>query len=112
MADSTTGFDRAPDRYTALGRETIDRQRDFAHEAARTVGAEDVNELADMLFAYHCWAQVMKYEDRAGLKGDPTADRAKAEFYKAMFAHVLKGSPDPRSGRPDFTPYQRPTTKG
>lgn len=116
MGDSITGFDAAPDRYMTHGRETIDRQRDFAHEAARAVGggalagdAKAVAELADLMFAFHCQAQVMKYRDRSGLKGDAAADMAKAEFYQAMLEHVLKGTPDPRSGRPDFTPYQRPT---
>lgn len=93
MSDSVAGFDRAPDRYSAKGRETIDRIRDH---------------LGDEGFAAFCIGNAMKYEDRAGLKGDAADDQAKARWYWAMAAHVMHGAPDPRSDRPGFTSYVRP----
>lgn len=107
--DSIDGRDRAPDRYTRKGRETIDRMRDLAYDSewedAFMVGFP----VADILFAYHCRATALKYEDRDGAKGDPEGDRAKRAFYNAMADSVLHdGQPDPRSERPGFTPYRRP----
>lgn len=98
--DSATGHERAPERYMATGRETIDRMRDLAREI---FGDPD---LADMAFAFHCLATALKYADRAGLKGDADVDRAKADWYSQMVDHVLDGTDDPRSGRPDFEPWQ------
>ena len=92
MSDSNTGFDRAPDRYSAAGRETIDRIRD---------------RLGDAGFVSFCLGSAMKYEDRAGMKGDAATDRAKARWYRGMAEHVASGSPDPRSGRPVFVAYRR-----
>lgn len=113
--DTPTGFDRAPDRYTAKGRETIDRQRDAAHflaalEIGRYAGPEDIHALADTLFAYHCHMCMMKYQDREGLKDDVDHEQAKAHFYSMMAQHVENPTvvPDPRSNRPDFKPYERP----
>lgn len=118
MADSETGFDRAPDRYMGKGRETIDRMRDLAFAAAEGVysglqaaTAKDVQDLANFLFVYHCEMTALKYEDRAGLKEGKAAekDRDKARFYRMMVAHVADpdGNPDPRSNRSGFVPYAR-----
>jgi hypothetical protein len=93
--DSVAGFDRAPDRYSGKGRETIDRIRDF---------------LGDGGFVAFCEGNAMKYEDRAGLKGSAEADEQKARWYREMAEHVRSGgaSPDPRSSRAGFVPYARP----
>jgi len=53
--DSPTGHDRAPDRYSGQGRETIDRMRDLAHEMFTNPKA------ADEAFAFHCIATALKY---------------------------------------------------
>jgi hypothetical protein len=112
-ADTPDGFDRAPARYTATGRETIDRMRDLAHERAagwyQNAPRALVEHLADVLFAYHCDATALKYEDRTGLKDDAEQDRKKARFYRQMAAHARGEGPDPRSERPGFVPYARPT---
>ena len=102
----------APARYTAHGRETIDRIRDLAgalgDALAVGVGRPNAAEfLADNLFTYFCLGNALKYEDRAGLKGPREEDEAKAAFYRAMASHVKRGGPDPRSARPDFAPYAR-----
>ena len=109
MPDSVDGRDRAPDRYTQKGRETIDRMRDLAYdpewEDAFSVGFS----MADILFAYHCRATALKYEDRNGAKGDAAGDEAKRAFYTAMADSILYDDcADPRSERPDFTPYRAP----
>jgi thymidylate synthase (FAD) len=90
--DSATGFDRAPDRYSAKGRETIDRLRD---------------DLGDEGFVAFCVGNAIKYEDRAGLKGSAAEDHEKAGWYRRMAAHVRGEGPDPRSSRPGFVPYAR-----
>ena len=97
MTDSPTGFDRAPDRYTGQGRETIDRMRDLAHTLFGSGG--------DRVFAFFCLASAMKYGDRAGRKGSADEDRAKARWYVGMARHVLGRGPDPRSERPGFVPW-------
>lgn len=115
VGDSLAGFDRAPDRYTGHGRETIDRMRDWCHHAADRTAAAYGREFAEHLgrstFMAHCVCTAMKYRDRAGRKpGTPAeADLAKAGWYEQMAAHVLKPDlhPDPRSGRPGFQPYVR-----
>lgn len=94
MSDDNTGFYVAPKRYSAHGRETIDRIRD---------------ELGDGGFAAYCRGQVIRYTDRLGLKGDEDEDDAKARWYYEMYLHVTTGGPDPRHGREDFQPYQRPS---
>lgn len=91
--DSATGFDRAPDRYSAKGRETIDRIRD---------------DLGDEGFIAFCVGNAAKYEDRAGLKGSADEDMKKARWYRTMAAHVRGEGPDPRAERPNFVPYARP----
>lgn len=95
-SDSATGFDRAPDRYTTKGRETIDRIRDT---------------LGDAGFIAFCIGNAMKYEDRAGNKKGEAAetDAEKARWYRQMALHVKSGAADPRIDRPDFTPYVRPS---
>lgn len=49
--------------------------------------------------------------DRYAGDGRETIDRMKAAWYRQMAAHVRDPATvsDPRSGRPDFTPYKRPT---
>lgn len=90
--DDATGYTVAPVRYSAHGRETIDRIRD---------------ELGDDGFVAYCRGAAMKYEDRAGLKGDAEEDRKKARWYRAMVGHVLDGTPDPRAYRAGHEPYRR-----
>jgi len=91
MNDDPTGFERAPDRYSAHGRETIDRIRDA---------------LGDDGFLAFCRGQSMRYRDRLGLKDDAQQDLKKAQWYEAMHSHVLGTGPDPRSTREGFTPYK------
>ena len=102
-ADTVDGADRAPDRYMTHGRETIDRQRDLACEQA--LGHK---RLADMLFAFHCDATALAYEDRNGAKGDPEGDAKKARWYRQMARHVRapRIHADPRGDRPGFVPYE------
>lgn len=88
--DDATGFNRAPNRYTAAGRETIDSIRDA---------------LGDKGFAAFCRGNAMKYVSRAGRKGDYWEDMAKAWWYAWMFLHVRGEAEDPRSGREGFVPY-------
>lgn len=90
----------APARYTAHGRETIDRIRDLAgalgDALAVGVGRPNAAEfLADNLFTYFCLGNALKYEDRAGLKGPREEDEAKAAFYRAMASHVKRGALTP-----------------
>lgn len=104
--DSPTGHDRAPDRYTTQGRETIDRQRDAAgalFEEAIEAGLD----AGDAAFYVHCQLTATKYQDRRGAKGGD--DDGKARWYWAMAAHLLGEGEDPRAGRPDFVPYARPS---
>ena len=95
MTDDTTGYTTAPARYTATedGRETCDRMRDL---------------LGDEGFAAACQANVIKYTDRAGRKGDWLEDMAKAWWWTQMFLHVRGEAEDPRSGRAGFVPYKMP----
>lgn len=90
--DSAVGFDRAPDRYTGHGRETIDRIRD---------------RLGDALFVGFCLGNAMKYEDRAGRKDPTEQDLAKARWYRQMAEHVQEGTADPRADRSGFVAYIR-----
>lgn len=91
---SDNGFSTAPERYTTQGRETIDRIRD---------------DLGDEGFRAFCAGNATKYEDRAGAKGDPEGDAAKARFYRQMVTHLDGEAEDPRSGREGFVPYSRPS---
>lgn len=104
--DSPTGHDRAPDRYSGQGRETIDRMRDLAHEMFGEPG------LADDVFAFHCIATALKYADRYGKKDATEIEEKKLAWYLAMAEHVLDGTPDPRSERSGFTPWQRELIPG
>jgi len=100
--DTAVGRDYAPARYSAKGRETIDRIRD---------------RLGDQSFVAFCEGNGMKYEDRAGLKEGAAyeVDRDKARWYREMADHVtaalceppIPGHPDPRHNRPGFVPYTR-----
>lgn len=90
--DDPAGFTAAPTRYTSQGRETIDRIRD---------------QLGDSGFVAFCIGNALKYEDRAGAKGNAEEDAAKARWYRNMVDHVVDGKPDPRRGRDGFKPYVR-----
>lgn len=90
--DDATGFKVAPVRYSAHGRETIDRIRDA---------------LGDEGFAAYCRGTALKYRDRSGLKGDAAEDDKKAEWYEQMYRCVVSGAPDPRTYRDGFVPYTR-----
>ena len=122
--DSVDGFDRAPDRYSRQARETIDRIRDEAHawaehpDLCNNVSRANPQALADLLFAFWCHGNALKYADRRGAKGDAESDANKEHFYRMMAQHVLQGqvpsmrdspgrTPDPRSERPGFKPYVR-----
>ena len=104
--DDATGFAAAPVRYSAHGRETIDRMRDAAAELFDEAFMARLS-FGDAAFAVHCALTAMKYEDREGLKGDAAEDAKKAAFYRAMHAHVLRRGPDPRSERVGFKAYKR-----
>lgn len=88
-----TGFDSIPDHYVGEGREVIDIIRD---------------ELGDQEFVSHCLATARTYDLRAGKK--TPGDEQKAAWYRQMASHVAFGTPDPRSGRPNFSPYKRART--
>jgi len=116
--DSVDGTDRAPDRYTKAGRETVDRMRDAAFAAAETyfesIGWKDpgplpVAMLAREFFMYACETHALKYRDRAGHKGSLEDDLKKERFYSQMAEHIRSGGkvPDPRHLRADFAPYER-----
>jgi len=96
MSDDPTGFDRAPDRYSQRGRETIDLIRDA---------------MTDDQFIGFCVGNAIKYKDRAGHKeGQPAEqDIKKAVWYMRMAEHVkFPGAyPDPRCGRTTYVPYVR-----
>jgi hypothetical protein len=87
-----TGFSAPPRRYSAGGRETIDRIRDSMTDAA---------------FAAYCRGTAMKYRSRAGLKGPAAEDLEKARWYEEMESCVLREGPDPRRYRAGFAPYAR-----
>ena len=90
--DHTLGFDEAPARYTAQGRETIDDIRD---------------KLGDAGFRCFCVGTYMRYDARAGLKGSRKRCEDKARWYRQMVAHLDGLGLDPRHRRPDFEPYVR-----
>lgn len=92
LPDDATGYNVAPKRYSAHGRETIDRIRDA---------------LGDEGFVAYCRGTAMKYRDRAGLKGDADEDVKKAVWYETMAEHVVGNGPDPRAYRVGFAPYTR-----
>lgn len=86
-----TGFEAAPSRYMATGREAIDVIRE---------------ELGDERFAGFCRGTARKYRLRAGHKaGAPEGnDLEKARWYEMMADHVESGTPDPRTLREAGTP--------
>lgn len=88
--DDATGFHVVPQRYDVDGREAIDIIRDS---------------MSDTEFAAYCMGNARKYRLREGKKDSPDAE--KARWYEEMAAHVLTGSPDPRSARQGFTGYRR-----
>lgn len=85
-ADDETGFDRAPSKYMAHGREAVDILRD---------------ELGDQAFRWVCVGTARLYELRAGHKPGVSAetDLTKARWWRQMAAHVDGLGPDPRAGR-------------
>jgi hypothetical protein len=105
--DDNTGFVVAPLRYSAAGRETIDRIRDRAGAWFAEATASGCS-VADAAFAVHCMACAFKYQDREGLKGPGDEDARKAAWYLQMFNFLLGRGPDPRTSRPGFTPYAPP----
>lgn len=105
--DDATGFNVAPSRYSAQGRETIDRIRDqvgraFIRALERGLSVHDAS------FVAYCEGCIIKYSDRLGLKGDASEDALKAAWYTLMRDHALGLGPDPRTYRANFQPYQRP----
>jgi hypothetical protein len=84
--DDPTGFDAAPSRYMATGREAIDIIRE---------------RLGDEAFVGFCLGNALKYELRAGHKAGAPAgvDLDKARWYREMADHVTLGTPDPRAYR-------------
>lgn len=96
-----TGFERAPDRYMAGGRETIDQVRDLAQWLAGPKG--------DRLFAAFCFFTAFIYCARAGRKGPARKDLDKARWFLQMVGHVLLQTADPRASRPTYQLYvQKP----
>lgn len=135
-ADSPIGDDRAPDRYMASGRETIDEVRDVCDEVrdvcrhlstvwlGSLASNGDGRKLGDSLFALHCVLTAYVYLSRAGRKGDAKQDHAKARWYIQMAKHVThdhmdengraasldagRNYDDPRASRCDYKPYSDP----
>lgn len=108
--DDNTGFHVPPVRYSAHGRETIDRIRDSAYTFfmdARDRGCS----FEDAVFAAYCSCTALKYQDRAGLKGPEDEDRKKADWYQSMGRHVMGEGPDPRAYRAEYAPYVREEPK-
>lgn len=99
--DSAVGDDRAPDRYTGHGRETIDRMRDLARFMSGGPLA------GDRAFWVHCVATALKYHDRAERKGPKDEDIAKMRWYLQMARHAAGTDVDPRASRPGFVPYEQ-----
>lgn len=86
------GTETAPSHYSGQREETIDRIRGM---------------LGDELFMGFCLGNVLKYDDRQGLKGDQNVDWAKAVWYSRMAAHVADpGKPDPRHKRQGFQGFK------
>lgn len=118
MSDTPTGTDRAPARYMAHGRETVDRMRDrcraLVRDALDQAGLDDFDPgelagaLGDAMFAVACETHALKYEDRLGLKDAPEIDAAKARFWHDMADHVRlpEVHPDPRHLRDGFVPCE------
>lgn len=96
---SDNGFKKAPDRYSRMDRETVDRMRDLCH-ALRPGHGDD-------FFSVACATHALKYKDRAGAKGDIKGDREKAKWWGEMQLHALDLGPDPRYRRRDFVPYKK-----
>jgi len=109
--DDNTGFLVAPVRYSAHGRETIDRIRDVA-DTFFTEALEAGCAVSDAAFATYCGCTSLKYRDRAGLKGAADEDLKKADWYESMRQHVMGKGPDPRAYRAEFAPYTRPSAEG
>ena len=100
------GFDSIPARYaTENGREVVDIMRDMCHDFAKEVVGRD---LGDKIFSLVAATHALKYELRSGKKGDLEGDAEKLQWWSQMRDHAGSGLPDPRSGRPDYTPYTPP----
>lgn len=107
------GFSSPPARYSDNpdGKETIDRMfeeaervfmaavPDWLRQEIECGGSYD--ETMRAVYAALCAAIALKYEDRAGKKGDPAGDAKKAEFYRQFQQRWAKNDPslDPRSYR-------------
>jgi hypothetical protein len=89
---ASVGVEAAPVHYSGQREETIDRIRGM---------------LGDELFMGFCLGNVLKYDDRQGLKGDRDENWAKAVWYSRMAAHVADPSkPDPRHKRQGFQGFK------
>jgi hypothetical protein len=91
--EAQLGFDATPARYNDNpdGRETIDRMFDeLIATDLRVMWGDDADCYAMTPHqeaarkAGLCAALALKYEDRAGKKGDPEGDKQKARFYRQM----------------------------
>lgn len=107
LLGDVTGYTKVPDRYAQeSGRETIDQIRDLAGAWLRRALIAGCN-VEDAAFAVHCMSTAYKYRSRLGKKDSVEQDTAKAEWYEAMFKHVLGQGGDPRSYRANFKSYER-----
>ena len=107
------GHDAVPAYYTNNpdGKETIDRMFEEADRVCANFGTtpgyptgEPLRLTSNMQRAIRaaiCAAMALKYEDRAGRKGDSEGDKAKAAFYRQMQARWEQNNPDidPRKKR-------------
>lgn len=115
MSDSVDGFDRAPDRYSSQGRETVDRMRDLCRENAFKLSVKLglvpcdhtlIDRIGDFIFSTACETHAMKYSDRLGLKDSIDVDSQKMKWWTKMAHHASGLDDDPRSNRPGFKPYE------
>jgi len=107
------GHDTVPSYYTNNpdGKETIDRMFEEADRVCANFGTKPgypigeplrlTSNLQQALRAALCAAMALKYEDRAGRKGDPEGDKREAAFYRAFQARWEQNNPDldPRKKR-------------
>lgn len=105
------GIDKPPVRYSqnSDGKETIDRMFDIVEQVYyESIGihekgqpfepSDDDDGVRSALCTALCAAIALKYEDRAGKKGDPEGDAKKAKFYRQMQRRWEQNDPslDPR----------------
>jgi hypothetical protein len=110
------GHSRAPKRYSAQGRETLDRIRDRLHAFVEAHPEWVRDNPADAMMLGFALGNDTKYGDRLGLKeGVPSTRDEKAKaFYRRLAEHLRWPGvyDDPRSLRPDFEPYTRQPWEG